>query len=652
MLTSLLALFCYNIEIAGITLHFWYRFVMGLEDLEPYDYRQIKIDKFAPQLVRLLAIFTNLLRFPMGVEDLSSDRIDDVEGIRLYFADTLEDCCRLLGGEAVLLTVGEPLKEECGRVASLPAHQQISEWHGIEAYLYAIQALSMYVSSDENRVIPFVMGLIPQLPPEVPLLRATACQTVGKYASWLGSHSSYLQPLLPYLAQGLSIPRCAAASAIAIREISERCSSLNDAVMQLYDGIIVAREQHRAAGSTGEDFILDIKNELAVLEGVCKAISNKLRSHSSLTHDVINGYISHLTHPIVANLRVLASPEYSSSPKQLSNEICRLTVLIQHLRIPRSSHQHSDIPSRTDFILGVMRETWHMLEAISQKYPRDFILSEKLCRLHKHAMRECGSGPYTALLDPLIQQIVTNFSKSLSSPYLYLASVCISEYGRIPTHSQQMFTMVLNLSSSVFETLRTIDDFVANPDVIEEFFYMASRMINICPGPLVQSNLINSLLQCSAIGMKLSHRDANKGILNFLEATVSYSLELRSNPDVDKDDEANMAALERAIVADGQALVINLAQALLGELPVSRLDSGSGSVAGVLFNLNRLCPDLLIQWIEPPLKSAPDHAKASFFGTLHNQVTRDEFNSSVRKFTSVCERSRKRHVGTNSDIRD
>ena len=625
---------------------------MGLEDLEPFEYRQIKIDAFAPQLVRLLAVFTNLLRFPVGVEDLSQDRIDDIEGIRLYFADTLEDCCRLLGGEAVLQTVGAPLQEECQRVATLPAHQQLTEWHGIEAYFYAIQALSMYVSSDENRVIPFVMRLVPQLPPEAPLLRATACQTVGKYASWLSNHEDCLQPLLPYLAQGLSIPRCADSSAAAIREISERCSSLDDAVIKLYDGIVVARQQHQVAGSTGEDFILDIKNELAILEGVCKAVTNKLKNHSSLGHDVTTGYISHLAQPIIANLKVLASPECSSSPKQLWSEISRLTVLIQFLIIPRTSQPGT--PSRADFIVGLLQETWPMLDVISQKYPRDFLLNEKLCRLHKHAIRECGPGAYLPLLEPLIQQIVTNFSRSLSSPYLYLASVCIAEYGRSSSQTQQIFTMVTNLSSTVFQALRTMDDFVANPDVVEEFFYMAGRIMTTQAFQrlLVQSNLLNSMLQCAAIGMKLSHRDANKGTLNFLESTVSYSLELRSNPAPSANDLIIMAALERAIIADGQPLVTNLAQALLGELPASRLDSGSGSIAGVLFYLNRLCPNLLIQWIQPSLMAAPDKAKAAFLGTLHNQVTRDEFNSSVRKFTSVCERTRKLQAGTNGENRD
>lgn len=630
---------CALADLAGITLHFWYRFVMGLEDIEPYEYRQIKIDSFAPQLTRLLATFTNLLRYPTGVDDLSPDRLDDIEFSRLYFTDTIEDCCRLMGGEVVLRTAGEPLQEECRRVASLPPDRQLSEWHGIEAYLYAIQSVSMYVPGDENRVVPFVMGLIPQLPTEVPFLRATACQTVGKYASWLGSQPSYLQPLLPYLAQGLSIPRCATASAVAIREISQTCSSLGDAVLQLYDGIVVAREQHRAMGTGGEDFILDIKNELAVLEGVCKAISNKLRNEPSTSPDVVNGYIKRLVQPVITNLKHLASPDYSASPKQVSAEICRLTVLIQNLRL--SMNSSAGIVNRSDFILSLMQESWPMLDVISQKFPRDFALCEKLCRLHKHALRECGSVAFTPMLEPLIDQIVRNFSQSLSSPYLYLASICISEYGKNPTHSQQMFNMVANLSTSVFQALRSAEDFTANPDVVEEFFYMAGRMVSNCPGPLVQSNLLNSLFQCAALGMKLHHKAANKGTLNFLESTVSYNLKLRSSGSLDANEQANMAALERAIMSDGQPLVINLAQALLGDLPSYPLDYGSGSIAGVLFYLNQLCPDVLIQWIQPPLVSAPEHAKSAFLVTLRNQVARDEFNSSVRKFTSVCERSRK-----------
>lgn len=633
-------------DIAGITLHFWYRFVIGLEELEPFEYRQIKIDAFAPQLTRLLTICANLLRYPVGVDDMSPDRLDDIEGIRMYFLDTIEDCCRLLGGELVLRAMGDSLQEECRRVASSSSSSSSSsnDWHGIEGYLQSIQAVSMYVPSDEQRVIPFVMSLITQLPGDAPLLRATACQTVGKYAAWLGLQPTYLQPLLPYLAQGLSIPKCAAAAAVAIREICERCDSLGDTVLQLYDGIVAAREQHRTSSvGSGEDFILDLKNELEVLEGVCKAVSNKLVNEPSI--------INHLAQPIINNLKAIATSDIAASPKQVSAEVCRLTTLIQYLRLPpATSHHAAGTLNRSDFILSLMRETWPMLDAISQKCPRDFNFCEKLCRLHKHSLRECGPAHYAPLLESLVEQTVRNFSTSFSSPYLYLASIIVSEYGRDPAQSQLMYEMVANLSSAVFGALRTTNDFIAHPDVVEEFFFMIGRMVNYCPSPLVQSSLLNSLLQCAAIGMKLHHRDANRGTLNFLENTVSYSLKLRSSTTLDANEQANIVALEQAILTEGQPLVINLAQALLGDLPAYRLDSGSGSIAGVLFHLNQLCPELLMQWIQPPLTAAPEHAKSAFLATLYNRVARDEFNSSVRRFTAVCERSRKRD-GLSMDTR-
>jgi len=520
-------------------------------------------------------------------------------------------------------------------------------WHGMEGYLYAIQAISMYIPPDETRTIPFVMGLIPQLPvvSDVPLLRATTCLVVGKYASWLSKHPPYLSPLLPYLAQSLSIPKCATPAAVAIREICERCDTLGDTVLQLYDGIVVARAQHNNGGGGGEEFILDLKNELEVLEGVCKSVSGRVMIDPTI--------IQHLAQPMIDNLRAMSAPDANPSPKNISSEVCRLTTLVQHLRLPRPSQAQQQqqqaiggtrLLNRSDFILSLMHETWPMLDILSQKYPRDFNCGEKLCRLHKHSLRECGSVPYTPLLQSLINQTITNFSTSLSSPYLYLASVIISEYGRDAIHAKLLFGMMSSLASTVFNALRSTDDFTNHPDVVEEFFFLAGRMVSHCPTPLVQSMLLPSLLQCAALGMKLQHKDANRGTLNFLENIVSYSLKLRPSSSLDVNEQANIVALERAIVAEGQPLVINLALALLGDLPAYRLDSGSGSIAGVLFYLNQLCPQLLLQWIQPPLTTAPEHAKSVFLVKLHNRVARDEFNSSVRKFTAVCERSRLRKV--------
>jgi len=654
-------------EIANITLHFWYNFVAWLEDLEPYRYRQTRIDHYTPQIIRLLSICTTLLCYPTDIDTLTADRVDDVQRDRYYVSETVEDCCRLLGGDAVLRKIGDHLREECNRVASLPSQeQQLNDWHGIEACLFAIKSLSRYIPNDENVVMPYVMNLIPQLPPAVPLLRCTANLTVGKYASWLGMHPNYLQPLLPYLAQGLSIEQCASASAIAIKELCEQCNEqlmLGDSVLELYGGI-VASQQSQMAGANGAGTggaatpTLALCDELEVLEGACKAVSRQLQDAAAkgTSSDVTSVYLNRLIQPIGLRLTALAAPESTCGPKQVIAELERLTVIVRFLVIPGQGSGGGDNSATSgpgpSFILDLMRESWPLLDAISQKHQRDYYVAEKLCRLHKHALRGAGTVAYTSMLEPLLTQLTRNFAQSHLSPYLYAASICISEYGTDPAQVQRLFGMVSEMSNTVFSMLRTMDDFTSHPDIVEEFFFLAGRMMCKCPEPLVLSPLLVGLLQCAAVGMQLQHRDANRGTLNFLENTVSYgvsvvkSAKAGGSSSTGYSDNSCKEALERAIVSDGQPIVNNLAKALLGDLPAYRLDYGNGSIAGVLHRLNDLCPELLLQWINPALTLVPESAKAAFVGTLVQKVSRDEFNSSVRRFVSICERNRKLGGGT------
>jgi transportin-3 len=242
-------------EIASITLHFWYRMVMDLESVEPYDFRQELVDRYTPHLLKLIGICTtSLMRYPPNLANLTDDRVDDSHRDRFYVSETVEDCCRLLGGQVLLQRLGNLLQNECRRVDG----NAQADWQGIESCLTCIQSIHRFVSSDEAEFLPFCFELIPRLPADVPPLRFTASKTIGKYASWLAAHPQLLQPLLPYLAQGLSIPLCAPAAAVAIKELCE-CSnqqmSMGEPVLQLYNEI---------SASPGR---LDLRDELEVSGG-------------------------------------------------------------------------------------------------------------------------------------------------------------------------------------------------------------------------------------------------------------------------------------------------------------------------------------------------------------------------------------------------
>lgn len=602
-------------EIASITLHFWYRMVLDLEAVEPYEYRQDLVDRYTPHLLKLIDICTmSLMRYPSNFDEIADDRVDDIHRDRFYVSETVEDCCRLLGGHIVLQQLGNLLRNECQRVDG----NVENDWQGIESCLTSIQAINRFVPSDEAEVLPFCFDMIPRLPTNVAPLRFTASKIIGKYASWLAAHPQLLHPLLPFLAHGLSIPLCAPAAAVAIKELCQ-CSnqqmSMGEPVLQLYNDI---------SSHPGR---LDLKDELEVLEGVCRAVSRHIRD----TNDTGSSYAHRIVQPIGARLTASVANPNSTAKQNVIPEIERLTVIIRFLNVPATG----TIPHP---IMEILASTWNLLDAASKRFPQDNNLAEKICRLHKHALRTCGAVAYAPMLDALMDQLVRSYESTRLSPFLYAASICVTEYGREPQFAPKLFNMISALANTSFSFLRSLDDLTRHPDVVEELFYLMGRMVSHCPGPLVTSPLLPSLFKCAAVGMQLDHRDANKGTLNFLENTISYGLSLR-----ERNLPESKLALEQVLASEGQAIAQNVALALMGNLPAYTLDTGHGSIAGILWKMNLMSPSIVAQWMTMALAPAPQRARMDFLGALDSGLPREDFNLAVRAFKSACERHRRFH---------
>mmetsp|Transcript_23101 Transcript_23101/g.33099 ORF Transcript_23101/g.33099 Transcript_23101/m.33099 type:complete len:595 (-) Transcript_23101:262-2046(-) len=586
------------------------------------------------------------MKYPSDIEDLRQDQIEDYERDRFYVADTVEDCCRLLGGNDILRNLGERLQQECqqlsSNVAAHPSGSVAAEgYHGVEACLFAFKAIARYIPNDEDVVLPFVFSaVLLQLPADVPRLRCTMNLTVGKYAAWLGTHSQYLQPLLPYLAQGFAVQNCAASAALAIKQLCEYCwdPPLGEPVLELYEQLTQG-QQNRIAPN-----YLEIRDELTILEGVCKAIARELGQNYKADPSVMFGRIvTPIGNRLVALLAV-QNDSSSNSLKAVVWEMERLTVIVRFLKSPRNISRNGEPTLSETLIAELMMQVWDLLDTLTLQHPTDNNLAEKICRLHKHAMRSCGSRAYTPLLDPFMTQVVRNFRQSCLSPYLYGASICITEFGHDPTFVPKLFELISELSTTVFTRLTSLEDFTQHPDVVEEYFYLIGRFMTYCPEPLVVSPLFRTIIQWAIVGLHIHHREANKGTLNFLENTVSFGLSIaQSNVHT---SEACKAAFHQAIVVEGPSVVNNLALVLLGDLPAYCLDQGSGSVAGILWKLNTLCAELVRQWVVMAISEAPDEAKNELMKAFIMMAGRDDFNAAVRQFKSLCERSRRLHQGS------
>ena len=100
-------------------------------------------------------------------------------------------------------------------------------------------------------------------------------------------------------------------------------------------------------------------------------------------------------------------------------------------------------------------------------------------------------------------------------------------------------------------------------------------------------------------------------------------------------------ALEHVVVQEGQAVVNNLAQALMGELPAHNIDKGHGSISGILYQFCELSPSMLSQWLSAAVANAPERPRMDFLAALDSSLPRDDFNLSVRAFLDACRRERR-----------
>ena len=600
-------------EIASITLHFWYRFVIDMELVEPDQWRQELIDAYEGQLLDLISVCAqHLMKYPD--EMMSTDRLDDWHKHRYYVSETIEDCCRLLGGQAVVKRMTELLR---AAVQNRPN----SKWQNIESCLECLCALHRFIPNDEATVLPSVFTLLPQLPAYIPPLRATASRTVGKYAPWLASHSDYLPPLLPFLAQGLTIPQCSSSVAVAIKEL---CAYSNP--MTNFDIAEPVLQLYQEVSQRGQ---MMIEDELQILEGVCRALSRKAQD-SARMGNTATAFLETLVNPMGQRLTSNIM-EAAGSSHRAAADIDRLAVVVQYLKMPiRADGSHP--------IVAMLQSLWTVLEQTSKKFANDTQVAEKICRLYKHSLRSCSKDAYRPLLQPLMHQLVQSYEQTHQSPYLYAASICLTEYGRGAILAQPLYDMVARMAETTFGFMRDLQDFSSQPDVMEEFFYLMERMVSYCPEPLIRSSLLPPLLQCAAMTMQVDHPGVNKGTLKFLESIFAYDIHLREQSGAD----TSRHGLEHILLTEGRPIVVNLTRALMTEFP-----SYGPSVPDILWYATRFCPvqGWITEFFETTSNSAhawpSARARNELLGILSTDLSQDEFRLSLRSFEAVCARERR-----------
>eukprot|EP00815_Leptocylindrus_aporus_P000349 CAMPEP_0116055780 /NCGR_PEP_ID=MMETSP0322-20121206/3611_1 /TAXON_ID=163516 /ORGANISM="Leptocylindrus danicus var. apora, Strain B651" /LENGTH=920 /DNA_ID=CAMNT_0003539449 /DNA_START=60 /DNA_END=2822 /DNA_ORIENTATION=- len=481
-----------------------------VNDILGYDFELI--DVYSKHLDELVNKCVSLLRFPNDAGDLKEflEDNDNFESNRFAILDLLEDLCRLLGSDYMVKRLCQNLQPD---MISLEAI--LLSFHGNDKFIsYDCPEVSNLFQIIESHVFGGS---------QVEFVANTANLFVASYARWLSANQNRIPIIFGNVVKSIE--------SSVIQTSACRClNRMADEIPELMDLKSIVQAYHTVE--------LDPKNAVFLVECMAKLIS---------VHKDANLINETLKYLLTENTGVFAI--YCE----------KLTALVRYLP-----------PNIT---VDVVKHSWGALASAAKRdTSRDTALAEKVCRFYKHSVRATKSL-FEPFLNELMNLFVILFNEKFKSPFLYGASILVSEFSNAPQLSQ----MILALSSTFFAKLSTLEQYTQAPDVVEEFFYLMGRVVQYSSKVAFKSNEQFELtLNASRIGLKLLHRDAYKAVLVFIESLLAS--ELASNGSLNN-------ILPSYIKGIVELLISNLANGT-----TMNLDGGSGSVCGVLLKFNNLNP--------------------------------------------------------------
>ncbi|KAE8124129.1 hypothetical protein FH972_019038 [Carpinus fangiana] len=608
--------------IASMTFNFWHSLQVFLTRRDSYlpfgneasieAERKRRQDAFVPSYESLVSLVSFRVQYPQDYHDLSHEDRKEFKQTRYAVADVLIDAASVLGGDATLRILYKKLVEAiagCG-------NGENSEWRPVEAALFCIRAISNYVSVVEAEVMPQVMSLLPKLPRQPQLLQ-TVCLSIGAYSKWLDSASigpSILPSLIEILMSGMGTSEdSAAAAALAFRHICDDCRrklcGCLDGLFHIY---------HRAVSGEGS-FKVSAEDSLHLVEALSMVITE-------LPPDNAKSALEALCLPVVTPLQEAVSqgPEILNKKhaRELTVHIDRFAYIFRYVNHPEA-------------VADAIQRLWPIFKAIFDLRAWDMRTMESLCRACKYAVRT--SGRFMGItIGAMLEEIQGLYKQHYQPCFLYLSSEVIKIFGSDSSCANYLKNLIESLFLNTTRLLTNIQEFTARPDIADDCFLLASRCIRYCPQLFMPSEVFQSLVDCSMIGITVQHREASNSILTFL--TDIFDLASSSN------GEQYLPIRDSVIILRGPTITRILIASLTGALPSSRLES----VTYTLLALTRAYGARAVEWAKEsvsliPLTAVTEVERSRFLKALSDAASGFDIGSRtvpIEEISDVCRRNR------------
>ncbi|POM73847.1 Hypothetical protein PHPALM_9267 [Phytophthora palmivora] len=627
-------------EVADVTIPFWFKL---LEELR----RRVTpamLAQYKSRLERLAGLCMQKLQFREEFPSLPADKQQDFKAFRQELGDILRDCCQLLGVEAVLQHCVNGLNQ----IFQAPA--QSRSWEAVEAHLYCFRSIAREVEKTKTNTealdapITLIFQHLSQFA-DHPAICYTSCLIVSRYAEWLRAHPASLSVQVGFLnacvTKSSEDPRyaeweVARAASAAVRALAMDC-------WPMLGGDIVAFYLH-----VEQNELMAVEDQVLILEGICAGVasSNDMPRILSVLDQIMKGIGQRLT-------VLLASASAKSHVQVALNELLRLMCVYEYLDITKLQGESHPLVMLTE-------QLWPLFNQMLVLYRGHDELVERVCRCYKRILRMCGDQ-IAPLLPQLVDNLLAFYQAEPKSSYLYTASMVLKFFSH--SSSGDMNSLFASMLFTLIETttpiFTNVNDMETRPDVVEEFFFLMERAVRCVPqvlaAPVPNSSgdaadqghpLMTSVFSCAVSALAISHNDANKAVLCFLEQVYVQSQTNDSHVKL-----VSLCASNSAMHEDSSKMLVSylLRGVVLGAMSPSRVDADYGSAAGVLVQLAKVNGSKLQQWIAEWFEQAtagtfataavnfltPDEAQ-EFQSELFSAVNERAFRRTVRHFGKLC----------------
>ena len=438
---------------------------------------------------------------------------------------------------------------------------------------------------------------------------------IGRYTEWTARHPETLKEQLDYVMAAFEHPSqdVVQAAALAFQFCCSDCAiQLRDFIPQLqnfYERVITR---------------LPFQSQSEITEGIAAVIAVQ-------PNDAIYRQFKLCADPVVERIKQMAQSATTEPKKlELADHIKLVTMFVQRIQPHVEKGQSNPAVQYCQEIFPVLAKLVELFASFSP-------ILERVCHCWRHMVLSYR-GDIAPLLPQLLEELASGFRLSRQGCFLWATDAIIQE------SSLGAEGVDANTTNAIFDFaeqqmttfLRILNDLPPDelPDIIEDFFRMASNLVLFYPIRTLSSPLMEHVLGATSPALTLAQQEPLIATLQFLRDFLSYGGEQAptSVPFPGNNNYENPPAAREAtkhlLVAQGGTIAQRVIAGMMYSFPQDCFPDASG----VLLQMFQLQPQVAYEWLKTTLGMLPE-------GSITPQEKERVLNNVSKKIETNDQRS-------------